>query len=227
MISVIIPTYNEKKNIKPLFSRLSDTLKNTKSEVIIIDDNSPDRTWEEAEKVNPDFNIRVIRRLNQRGLSSAILRGFEAARGDIICVMDADLSHPPEIITKAVSIMKNNDIIVASRYTNNTPQKWPAHRKTISRIATLLARPITDISDPMSGFFFIRKDIIKKIKIKPRGFKILLEIISNSYPKRISEIPYTFSPRLYGSSKISTKIIFQYTRQLISTYLQKIRKVIF
>jgi len=228
MISIVIPTYNEKENIKPLFSRLSATLKNIKSEVIIIDDNSPDRTWEEAEKSKINLNIRVIRRFGQRGLSSAILRGFNAAHGDIIGVMDADLSHPPELIPKAITSTKKNDIVVASRYIHSgKTTEWSAHRRTISKIATFLVKPIINITDPMSGFFFIRRDVIEKIKINTKGFKILLDIVSDQDTKRIYEIPYTFSPRLYGSSKISSKIVFQYTRQLVLLYLRKIRKIIF
>jgi dolichol-phosphate mannosyltransferase len=225
MISMIIPTYNERDNLELLISRISSALKGMEAEIIIVDDDSPDRTWELAQELaarTPGPRIRVIRRINERGLSSAVIRGFRAAEGGILGVMDADLSHPPEVIPEAIKEMDNSDMVIASRYVPGGVCGLSFGRKIVSSVATLMARPLTRASDPMSGFFFVRKNLIEGMRIRPRGFKILLDIASSPKPKRISEVPYSFFPRTSGSSKMSPKTMLDYVRQLAYLYTQRI-----
>lgn len=225
MISIIIPTYNEKGNLEPLIRRISGALNGRESEIIIVDDNSPDRTWELAQELAARDSgpmIRVIKRINERGLSSAIIRGFGSADGEIVGVMDADLSHPPEVIPKAISKMENSDMVIASRFIQEGTCGLSLPRRMVSSAAALMARPLTRASDPMSGFFFVRRDFIRGIRIRPRGFKALLGILSSPKPKRISEVPYSSLPRMSGRSKMSLKIMLDYVFQLACLYTQRI-----
>jgi dolichol-phosphate mannosyltransferase len=225
MISMVIPTYNERDNLEPLISRVSSALGGRDSEIIIVDDDSPDRTWELAQELTVrthDPRIRVIRRIKERGLSSAVIRGFAAAEGEILGVMDADLSHPPEIIPHAIDMMGNSDMVIASRYIPGGVCGLSFGRRIVSSAATLMARPLTGVSDPMSGFFFVRRNFIDGIRIKPRGFKILLDIAASPKPKRISEVPYAFSPRMSGRSKMSLKTMLDYTLQFAYLYTKRI-----
>ncbi len=225
MISLIIPTYNERNNLEPLIRRISSALKGRDSEIIIVDDDSPDRTWELAQELatrSPGPRIRVIRRIGKRGLSSAVIRGFGAADGEIICVMDADLSHPPEVIPDAIGRMGSSDILIASRNIPGGTCGLSFGRRIVSYAASVMARPLTRASDPMSGFFFVRRDFIRRVRIRPRGFKMLLDIIAAPGPKRISEVPYAFSPRMSGSSKMSLKTALDYTRQLAYLYTHRL-----
>ncbi len=184
MLSMIIPTYNERENIRPPVTRLSRVLGglDVGSEVIIVDDDSPDRTWEVARELGRGLSLRVIRRPYRRGLSSAIIEGLRAAMGGVIRVMDADLSHPPEAIPEMLECISGHDVVVASRYaTGGRVMDWPVSRRAVSVIGRLLARPLIAVRDPMSGFFLVRRavvgDLIEDIGFRPRGFKILLDLM--------------------------------------------------
>ncbi len=225
MISIIVPTYNERGNLEPLIRRISGALAGREAEIIIVDDDSPDRTWELAQELavrSPGPRIRVIRRIGERGLSSAVIRGFRAAEGEVIGVMDADLSHPPEVIPEAIRGMENSDIVIASRYIPGGTCGLPLSRRIVSSAATLMARPLTRASDTMSGFFFVRRNLVEGIRIRPMGFKTLLDIVSSPKPKRISEVPYSYSPRVSGRSKMSAKTALDYLVQLAYLYTQRI-----
>ena len=163
VLSIIIPTYNESENIKPLFNRITKALTNIKYEIIFVDDNSIDGTIEEIKKLACKHkNIKLIVRRNKRGLSSAILTGFKNAQSQIIAVMDADLQHPPELLPKMFEkIEECYDIVIASRYTKGGKiQKWSIFRKIISKTASLIvhiAIPETrKTKDPLSGFFMLK-----------------------------------------------------------------------
>lgn len=228
MLSIIIPTYNEAKNIKVLVDKIRNSVKKD-YEIIVVDDDSPDETWKIAESLK---NTRVIRRINEKGLSSAVIKGIEYARGNIICVMDADLSHPSELINDMLKLINQGyDLVIGSRLIKGARiESWPLYRKALSFIATLLARPLTHVRDPLSGFFMFKKGILGsaegmnsakgKRKIVPRGYKILLEILvkANVKKNKIKEVPYTFSNREVGESKISLKVMGQYIIQLLHLY---------
>ncbi|MFH1237614.1 MAG: polyprenol monophosphomannose synthase [Candidatus Aenigmatarchaeota archaeon] len=228
-VSVIVPTYNERENIAILIPRIFSSLENNAmhGEVIVVDDGSPDGTADVAEKLGGEYAVRVLRRPRKAGLSSAVIAGFEKAEGDVIGVIDADLSHPPEEIPRmARPIMDGStDITVASRYiAGGGVENWPLKRQIISNGARALARPITGLKDPLSGFFFFRKSVIEGKKLNTTGYKIGLEVIAKSGDARIVEIPYTFSDRARGESKLGIGEYVNYLRHLSKLYLHKIRR---
>ncbi|MEM5797909.1 MAG: glycosyltransferase [Candidatus Aenigmatarchaeota archaeon] len=222
--SIIIPTYNERDNIKGLIKKILQTMTGNRFEIVIVDDNSPDRTADvvrEMQKKNK--NIKLVCRKRKAGLSSAVLDGFKRAKGNILVVMDADFSHPPEKLREILVYTKNHDIVIASRYIKGGDiEGWGIGRKIISRVATLLARPLTYVSDPMSGFFAIRRSSLPK-KLSPKGFKILLEILAKGDYK-IKEVPYVFVNRKAGKSKMGTKEILNYIAHCMALYKDKLLK---
>jgi len=228
-ISIVIPTYNEKENIKILIQQIQAEFKNNsiKGEIIIVDDNSPDGTGEILEGLKKKTkNIKIIHRKGKLGLSSAVLEGWKIAEGNVLGVMDADLSHPPEKIHELYNPIKNNqsDFTIGSRYIKGGKiEGWNLKRKIMSRVATLLAKPFTNVKDPMTGFFMIKKQCIKGANINPKGFKILLELILKSNYKKIKEIPIKFTNRVEGKSKAGTSEIFFYLRNLFG-YRKYVRK---
>jgi dolichol-phosphate mannosyltransferase len=229
-VSIVIPTYNESENIKGILHLIKEHLpKNTNVEAIVVDDNSPDGTGKIAEayfeslKEKTRYTINVINRKTKEGLSSAILNGIQQAKGKIIVVMDSDFSHPPQLIPKLVEALKQSktDIVVASRYLNGgSIQGWSLKRKIISKVATIIAKKGLGVkeSDPMSGFFAFNKDIIKGINFDAIGYKILLEMIVKVKDASIKEIPYTFSDRQNGKSKLGTKTILEYIHAVWNLY---------
>lgn len=220
MISIIIPTYNERENLEELFERISRALRDHEFEIIVVDDDSPDKTWEKAETLGKIYPVKVIRRTKEKGLSSAVIRGFKEARGDIFIVMDADLQHPPEVIPKLIEAIKNGaDIAIASRYTKGGKvENWYWWRKLISKGAIMIGRvalpKIRNVKDPVSGFFALKKGVIAKTDLNPVGFKILLEILIKGQYERVVEIPFTFGLRRAGESKLSQKQIINYLRHI-------------
>ncbi|MCX6818097.1 MAG: polyprenol monophosphomannose synthase [Candidatus Aenigmarchaeota archaeon] len=228
-ISVIVPTYNERENIAVLIPRIFSSLENNamRGEVIVVDDNSPDGTAEAAEKLGGEYSVRVLRRPRKEGLSSAVIAGIAKADGDVIGVIDADLSHPPEEIpTLARPVLeKKADITVASRYVRGGGiENWPVSRRIISRGAGLLAKPIANLKDPLSGFFFFRRSVIEGKELNPTGYKIGLEVIVKSGSKRVAEIPYIFHDRKIGSSKLGMKQNLEYLVHLVRLYWHKARQ---
>ncbi len=224
-VSVIVPTYNERENIAELIKRIHNVLKKD-YEIVVVDDNSPDGTAEIVTELSKEYPIKLIVRENKAGLASAILEGFKNSDGEIIGVIDADLQHPPEMIEKLVEeIKKGNDIAIASRYVDGGVEKWPLTRKIISKGAIYLAKPILNgVEDPMSGFFFLKRSVIEGIEFNPKGFKLLLEILVKGKYNSISEIPYVFSDRMYGDSKMGKNEIMNYLRLLWRLYRYKLFK---
>lgn len=220
MISIVIPTYNERENLEELFERIARALEGKEFEIIVVDDNSPDRTWEKAEELAKKYPVHVIRRINERGLSSAVIRGFKEARGEIIVVMDADLQHPPEVIPKLVeAVEKGADIAIASRYVKGGKvENWYWWRKLISKGAIMIGRvalpKIRGVKDPVSGFFALKREVVEGVELNPVGFKILLEVLIKGKYKKVVEVPFTFGLRNFGESKLSNKQILNYLRHL-------------
>lgn len=197
-------------------------------EIIIADDSSPDGTVKIARSLPKKYKVHVLLRKKDKGLSKAVVDGFKIAKGNILGVMDADLAHPPKQIPEILDKIKkeNADIAVGSRLIKQGKIKnWPIHRRIISKTATLLAKPLTEIRDPMSGFFFIKKEVIKNTPLKPKGYKILLEILVKGNYKKTIEIPIIFKDRIAGGSKLTKKIYVEYLMQLFSLYLYKIKKI--
>lgn len=226
-VSVIIPTYNEKENIKILIPKIFEVFRKNRinGEVIIVDDNSPDGTGDAADQLSKKFNVKVLHRKGKLGLSSAAVDGFKIASGDILGVVDADFSHPPEVIPKMIKCLDKADFVVGSRYTKGGGvENWSLKRIIISKGAGFLARGLTNVKDPMSGFFFFRRDVIKDTKLNPKGFKICLEILVKGDYKNVVEMPYTFAIRKFGESKLNWKEVYNYIKHVISLYWYKINE---
>jgi len=224
-ISLIIPTYNEVKNIEILFKRIHSILKGTNYEAILVDDDSPDGTAKKAKSLIKKYPLRVIVRKKDRDLSKAVVTGFKAAKGNILGVIDADLAHPPETIPIMVDIINKNaaDLVIGSRQIEGGKiENWPMNRRFVSKLASVLARPLTNVHDPMSGFFLMKREVIKNAPLKPRGYKILLEILVKGNYSKVIEIPIIFRDRLEGESKLSAKVYLKYLIQLIGLYCWKI-----
>ncbi len=212
-LSIVIPTYNESKNIVKILDSLRLALtREMNAEIIVVDDNSPDGTSNTVEEYvknskNSSYSIQIIRREDKRGLSSAIVTGIEHAKGDAVVVMDSDLSHPPQTIPQMVEELQNSDcdIVVASRYVKGgSVSGWPFKRKLISKGATKIAQHGLGIKikDPMSGFFAFKRHIVNNIKFDAIGYKILLEILVKARGAKVKEIPLQFGQRESGASKI-------------------------
>jgi dolichol-phosphate mannosyltransferase len=229
-VSIIIPTYNESQNIIQILKSIKDNLpKNINTQAIVVDDNSPDGTGKVVDdylknlKKITNYTIEIIHRKTKDGLGSAILKGIQQAKGDMIVVMDSDFSHPPQIIPKLVESIKKYqcDIAVASRYINGGKiQGWSLKRKLMSKFATLVAKKGLgiDTKDPMSGFFAFKRNIIKELNIDGIGYKFLLEILVKTKGVNIKEIPYTFQDRELGNSKLGIKTILDYYKSVWKLY---------
>jgi len=230
MLSIIIPTYNEKESILKTIEKIIKAIpKNQKYEIIVSDDNSFDKTWEIVKKYSiksKNKNIKTLRRMSNKGLTPAVIDGYKLAKGNYFLVIDADGQHDEKIIPNMLKEIKNNDIVIGSRYIKGGGIKdWSKTRLFISKFASLLAKPILKhkIKDPMSGYFIIKKEVFEKIKYKlnSKGYKILLEIVFNSEKIKIKEIPYTFQKREVGESKLSSKVILEYLQLLIKYGIQR------
>ncbi len=220
-LSVISPTFDEAQNVGPLLEQLTQTLRGIDYEILIVDDNSPDLTWFVAEQAaRRDPRVRVLRRLQNPGLGVAVIDGFNAAQGEAVACIDADLQHDPSILPKMLEELgRGSDVVVGSRYvTGGGIEDWNWLRRTESRIATRLAKIFlgANLKDPMSGYFLMwRKDFTRvQVQLNGRGFKILLEILAKLHPANIREVPYTFRPRMAGKSKLTSKVVVQYLGQL-------------
>jgi dolichol-phosphate mannosyltransferase len=218
MLSIIVPTYNESKNIEELLTRLFTVLKPnyTQYEVIVVDDNSPDGTAEIAEALKSKFDLKVVKRPRKISLASAVLNGFKMSSGDVLCVMDADLSHPPEAIPGMFKeIAAGAEVVVGSRCVpEGGATNWPWYRRFISEFAQSLAKPITHINDSTSGFFMIKRSVLEGADINPIGFKILLEILTKGKYSAAREVPIVFNDRGGGKSKLGSRQVLEYLKQL-------------
>ena len=227
MISVIIPTYNESANIVHLIQSLSEELLRSgypDHEILVMDDNSPDRTCEIAEGIgNP--RVRVInRRGKPKGLAYAVIDGFAESKGEILGVMDADLSHPVSAVPALIRAIEQGEwvkLAVGSRYVRDGGIKdWPWSRKLSSKVACWIARPLTSVRDATSGFFFLRKEILKGVSLNPLGFKIGLEVVVKAkHGGQVVEVPFVFTDRKKGESKLNPNIIFCYLKQVTGLML--------
>ncbi|NJM20344.1 MAG: glycosyltransferase [Richelia sp. RM2_1_2] len=225
LFSLVIPTYLEAGNINKIVSTLTSLLDKSipgDYELIVVDDNSPDGTWEVAASMMSEFpQLRVMRRENERGLSSAVIRGWQSARGKVLGVIDGDLQHPPHILLQLLKAIEKDDLAVASRHVEGGGvSSWSFIRRLLSRGAQLLGliilpRVIGRVSDPMSGYFMVRRNCVENITFNPIGYKILLEILGRGRVNKIAEIGYVFCERQDGESKVSWKHYLDYIRHLL------------
>jgi len=231
-LSIIVPTFNERDNIGLLYDNLATALGETPFEMIVVDDNSPDGTAAAVKalaRVHP--NVRCLQRIGRRGLSSACIEGISASAAPFFAVMDADHQHDekilPQMLAKAAA---GDDVVVATRYAagGSTGDGFSATRQAGSQLATRLSATLTgtNLSDPMSGFFLMRREVFDEVapKLSDDGFKILLDIIvtamrfrkANGQALTVGEVPYQFRERHAGTSKMSPLIVVQFLGLLLS-----------
>ena len=228
LLSVVTPTFNEAENVGPLIDALHAALGDIRHEVIVVDDDSPDRTWAVAGEIaERDDRVRVVRRFGDPGLSPAVMAGFGAARGSVLAVVDAALQHAERILPEMVRRVTEgeSDVVVGTRGSEGGSYgTWGAGRRLVSWVATLIARLFLRVptSDPMSGFFVVSRSTFERLapSINPQGFKILLEFIGQRRVRlRVSEVGYTFRNRLHGETKMSPSVIRSYLLAVVELRL--------
>lgn len=227
LVSIIIPTYNERAGIVGLVDTIAAQYERAgvEGEIVVVDDNSPDGTWQVVADLSQSRPVRLLRRAGKLGLSSAVIDGFKQARGSVLGVMDADGSHDAATIPTLINAIVHDgyDLAVGSRYIpGGNIKDWPMSRLIISKGAVLLASPLTPIKDITSGFFFMRRDVIEGVKLNPIGFKIGLEVFVKGRFERFCEVPYTFVNRVQGKSKLSFKQMWEYVVQLFDLILYRL-----
>lgn len=226
ILSLVVPTYNERENIERLIQTLSDLLDDflpQNYEMIIVDDDSPDYTWKIAQACLGQYpQLRVMRRCKERGLSSAVIRGWQQAQGKFLGVIDGDLQHPPEVLLQLVTALSSGaDLAVASRHIEGGGvSEWSLMRRALSRGAQMLGlivlpRVIGRLSDPMSGYFMVRREAIAEKILQPLGYKILIEVLARGEIYHITEVPYIFQERDAGESKVTVQQYLDYLHHLV------------
>lgn len=222
-LSVVIPTLNEVGNVQPLLAKLAVALAGIEWEAIFVDDGSTDGTPDLLTQIaQADRRVRMIRRIGRRGLSSAVVEGALASTTPVIAVIDADLQHDERILPELYrAIADGSELAIGTRYSDGgSTGDWDENRLKISRFATALAAPVmkTPLSDPMSGFFAVRRDVL--LEAAPRlssvGYKILLDLVASA-PRKLSltEVPYTFGVRQHGESKLDDMVALEYLELLL------------
>jgi dolichol-phosphate mannosyltransferase len=238
--SLVIPTYKERDNIKNVVSVLTELLDSSipgDYELIIVDDDSPDGTWKVAQSLIPQYpQLRVMRRQGERGLSSAVIRGWQVAGGQVLGVIDGDLQHPPHVLLQLLrAIQEGADLAVASRHVDGGGvSSWSFIRRFLSRGAQILGLiflpgVLGRVSDPMSGYFLVKRNSIIGETLNPVGYKILLEVLGRGDIQEISEVGYVFNERVEGESKVTWKHYLDYLRHLIrlrltTGHMERLRK---
>jgi dolichol-phosphate mannosyltransferase len=220
--SIILPTYNEAGSLPRAIEALRNALGHREDwEVIVVDDDSPDRTWELAQEYGrQDPRIRCYRRLDRRGLSSAIVDGLSLGTGERLLVMDADLQHDVSKVPDLLSALDEAAVSVGSRYMRGGGVgEWSKGRIFLSRVASYSAQLVLGLrsTDPMSGFFAVRREAFLEVaeQLNPRGYKLLMELLTLLRGRRVAEVPYVFSPRQIGESKLSGGVIWEFFLSLV------------
>jgi dolichol-phosphate mannosyltransferase len=218
-LSVIVPTFNERDNVTQLFRRLEATLAGVAWEVMFVDDNSPDGTWNVVRNLaRQDSRVRCIRRIGRRGLSGACIEGILASSAPCAAVIDADLQHDETQLPKMLALLQAGeaDLVIGSRYiAGGSADSFNKQRAGASALATEVAKRVlrVKIADPMSGFFMIRRDCFEQLapQLSTQGFKILLDIVATARGDlRAKEIPFTFGSRLHGESKLDSMVALDF-----------------
>ncbi len=223
--SIVIPTYKEAGGIERLIVTLSDVFKRNAldGEIVVVDDNSPDGTGDIVERLAGEgYPVRCLHRPGKMGLSSGVIDGWKFARPDseALGAMDADFSHDANVIPTMVAALADGyDLAIGSRYVKGGGiEDWPLLRKITSLVAIALAKPLTPVRDITSGYFLVRRHSLEGVELDPIGFKIGLEVIAKAHYKRAIEVPYVFTDRVAGTSKLNQNEIGNYLRQLVRIY---------
>jgi dolichol-phosphate mannosyltransferase len=223
--SFIIPTYNEAGGIEKLLRAVDGVFKanGLDGEIVVVDDNSPDGTGAIVDRLSAELPVRCLHRPGKLGLSSGVIDGWKFARPESLAVgcMDGDFSHDITIVPKMVEALASGayGLAIGSRYVpGGGIANWPKKRIITSKVACMLARPLTPINDITSGFFLVRRDALEGVDLDPIGFKIGLEVVAKAHYGKALEIPYVFTDRVAGESKLNQSEIFNYLKQLRNLY---------
>jgi dolichol-phosphate mannosyltransferase len=227
--SVVVPTYNEADGIERLIATLGELFRShgLDGEIIVVDDNSPDGTGAIVDGLADRYPVRCLHRPGKMGLSSGVIDGWKFARpeSEALGAMDADFSHDASIIPTMVAALAGGEygLAIGSRYVpGGGIENWPLRRKITSIVAIALAKPLTPVRDITSGFFLVRRSALQGVELDPIGFKIGLEVIAKAHYGRALEIPYVFTDRVAGTSKLNGKEILNYLRQLGRIYKMRL-----
>ncbi len=224
LLSVVIPTFKERGNVAELVKRLDRTLENVAWEAIFVDDNSPDGTADAVKAIAAsDPRVRCLRRVGRRGLAGACIEGMLSSSASYVAVMDADLQHDERVLPEMLAKLQSDqfDLVAATSYVEGgSAGSFSEGRGKISRIATRLTQRIlgTSLSDPMSGFFMMRRDTFDAVagRLSPVGFKILLDIATAGKKLRIAEQPFVFRTRYEGESKFNVQVGLEFLGLLLA-----------
>jgi dolichol-phosphate mannosyltransferase len=220
-VSLVLPTYNERECLEHLHSRIEVALGAYRYEVIVVDDSSPDGTADTVREMATTKPYRLISRPRRSGLALAVLEGCRAATGRTVAVMDADGSHPPELLPELIESIRSGqaELALGSRHVpGGSDEGLGGLRWMTSWMATFPTRPLTGVHDPMSGFFAVRRDLLDRARLTPTGYKIGLEILVKCHPHPIVEVPFHFGERLAGQSKMGPVVIASYGRHIARLY---------
>ncbi len=225
--SLVIPTYNEAGGIRRLIEALAATFREHQldGEIVVVDDNSPDGTGAIVDALAQEYPVRCLHRPGKLGLSSGVIDGWAFARpeSEAVGAIDADFSHDIAILPKMVQALADGaELAIGSRYVpGGGIEDWPWKRKFTSRVAILLAQPLTPVKDITSGYFLVRRSALQGVELDPIGFKIGLEVIAKAHYTRYVEVPYVFTDRVAGESKLNGGEITNYLRQLVRIYRRR------
>ncbi len=228
--SIVIPTYNEAGGIEELLRALDGVFKThgLDAEVVVVDDNSPDGTGAIVDRLATELPVRCLHRPGKMGLSSGVIDGWKTARPQsrALGAMDADFSHDINVLPAMVEALESGKygLAVGSRYVpGGGIENWPKRRIVTSRVACMLARPLTGVKDVTSGYFLVKREALDGVELDPIGFKIGLEVIAKAHYEKAVEIPYVFKDRTVGESKLNQKEIVNYLKQLRKLYTARLR----
>lgn len=225
----VVPTYNEAGGIERLLRSLTDLFVEHEldGEIVVVDDHSPDGTGAIVDRLAADLPVRCLHRPGKLGLSSGVIDGWQFARPESVALgaMDADFSHDMTIIPRMVQALASGSygLAIGSRYVpGGGIENWPKRRIITSQVACMLARPLTKVRDITSGFFLVTRAALAGVQLDPIGFKIGLEVVAKAHYGKALEIPYIFTDRVVGESKLNRREIFNYLKQLRKLYVARI-----
>jgi dolichol-phosphate mannosyltransferase len=229
--SIVVPTYNEAGGIEKLIATLRDVFEadGLDGEIVVVDDNSPDGTGAIVDRLEREgYPVRCLHRPGKMGLSSGVIDGWKFARPDSTALgaMDADFSHDANVLPRMVRALGDEGygLAIGSRYVpGGGITNWPKRRIITSRVAIALAQPLTPIRDITSGYFLVKREALEGVELDPIGFKIGLEVIAKAHYGRAIEVPYVFTDRVAGTSKLNQNEILNYLKQLGRIYGVRLR----